>query len=266
MNSLGRWLCKLLLPKLLSRACESTIPRSGEKGAKVNCYVTAIDKGTAPYLIVLGISDDELECLEWNGSRYEKEARISLSSIHLKQFSITHYYGLASVGYQGLLDFVLNRVTCWPYIKIHFVLAFDRLGQYIFNKQKFYTKQRMELLKFLVSRALDGKTEHHALDLMTDLYTLRWYLHPQGEEQQQRVEFYLESLAETGELKQLNYKYVVTGLALRTIEEYEEQERKHTENVKTQSRMVWLTVAVAIAGLVQAGLVKLPTIIDLTTK
>ncbi len=266
MNPLGIWLCKQLLPRVLGKACESTIPRSGEEGAKVNCYVTAIDKGAEPYLIVLGVSEGQLECIEWNGSRYEIERQLPLATFRLADFSITHYYGLSSVEYRGIIDFVLNRLTGWPYLKIHVVRLLDHLGQYIFNKKKLYTKQRIELLKFLVERALDGQTEHNPLDLMTGLYTMRWFLHPQGEQKQHRVEFYLKSLVETGELEHINYKYVVTGKALGTIEEYEEQERKHTENVKMQWRMFWLTVAVAIGTIIQAGLVKLPPIIDLTTK
>lgn len=266
MNPLSIWLCRLLLPRVLGRACESTIHRSGEKGAKVNCFVTAIDKGAEPYLIVLGISGYELDCIEWNGSRYEVERRIPLATFRLSDFSVTHYYGLTSVEYHGIADFVLNSLTGWPYLKIHVVRLLDHLGQYFFNKQKLYTKQRIELLKFLVDRALDGQTEHNPLDLMTGLYTMRWFLHPQGEQQQQRLEFYLDSLVETGELKHINYKYIVTGKALRTIEEYEEQERKHTENVKMQWRMFWLTLAVTIGTIIQAGLVKLPPIIDMTTK
>jgi hypothetical protein len=101
---------------------------------------------------------------------------------------------------------------------------------------------------------------------MTDLYTIKWVLHPQGDQQQQKLEFYLDSLVATGELIKNNHKYVVTGHALRTIEEYEEQERKHTENVKMQWRMFWLTLAILALTLVQAGLVKLPPIIDLTSK
>lgn len=78
------------------------------------------------------------------------------------------------------------------------------------------------------------------------------------------MEFYLDSLVLSGELKRDSYNYVVTGLALRTIEAYEEQERKHTENVKMQWRMFWLALAVAAAAIVQAGLVKLPSLVDLS--
>ena len=93
---------------------------------------------------------------------------------------------------------------------------------------------------------------------------MRWFLHPQGEQQQQRLEFYLNSLVTTGELNMNGHKYVVTGQALRAIEEYEEQERKHTESVKMQWRMFWVALAVVALTGVQAGLVKLPTLLDLS--
>jgi hypothetical protein len=266
MNSLSHHLSKFVLLHVLGRACESSIPRSGEEGARVNCFVTSIDKDGHPYLIVLGLSANELDCIKWDGSRYQIQQRLPLASFRLSDFQITHYYGLSEIRYQGIFDFLLNRVTGWPYINIYVVRWLDSFGQYIFNKKKLITKQRMELLKFLVGRALDGKTEHEALDLMDGLYTLKWVRHPQGEQQQQKLEFYLNSLVATGELKNINHKYVVTGNALRTIEEYEEQERKHTENVKMQWRMFWLALAIVVLTLVQAGLVKLPPIIDLTSK
>ena len=61
-----------------------------------------------------------------------------------------------------------------------------------------------------------------------------------------------------------NYKYRLTGKALHTVEMYEEQERRHAEGVKVQWKMVWLTLAILALTLVQAGLVKLPTILDLS--
>jgi hypothetical protein len=266
MNSLSYCLCKLVLPHVLARACESRIPRSGEDGAQVNCFVTSIDKDGRPYLIALGISGSELNCIEWDKSRYKTERTIPLNSFRVSDFHITHYYGLSEIRYQGIVDFILNKLTGWPYIKIHIIRWLEGLGQYIFNKKKLITKQRMELLKFLVGRALDGNNEHEPLDLMTELYTIKWVLHPRSDQQQQKLEFYLDSLVKTGELEKINHNYVVTGMALRTIEEYEEQERKHTENVKMQWRMFWLTLIVAGLTFVQAGLIRLPVIIDLAAK
>ncbi|MDT3736317.1 MAG: hypothetical protein ROZ00_08840 [Denitratisoma sp.] len=266
MKAIGRFVSRLGLRAVFARPCGSSVARSGEEGEKANCFFVAVDKGDQPYLAVEAIDQDNLKCLEWNGSRFQIDRSIPLSSFSLRDFRITHYYGLSTIEYQGILDLLVNRLTAWPYIKVHVVRTLSRFDQFLFNKKKLITKQRMELLQFLVGRALDGKTESEPLDLMTDLYSLRWVLHPDGEQQQQRLEFYLESLVETGDLKKINYKYIVAGRALKTIEEYEEQERKHTENVKMQWRTFWLAYAVAFLTAVQAGLVKLPTIIDWATK
>lgn len=266
MHPLAQRLCKRVLPKILSQACESRIPRSGEEGAKVNCFVTSIDRSGEPYLIVLSLSGNELNCIEWDGNSYRIEREIPLSSLCLADFRITHYYGHLEIQFSGLLDFIRNRLLPWPYLQSHLVRQLNSLDQYLFNKKKLVTKQRTDLLKFLIERALDGKTEHEPLDLMTDLYSLKWFLHPRGEDEQRKLEFYLDALVETGELRIVNYKYQVTGLALRAIEENEEQERKHTENVKMQWRMFWLTMAIAALTVVQAGLVKLPALLDWTAK
>lgn len=266
MNPTTIRLCKLVLSKVLGNACESTIRRSGDEGAKVNCFVTSIDRVDEPYLIVLSLVDNDLYCIEWDGARYSIERTIALTSLSLAEIRITHYYGHSEIQYFGVLDFVRNRLLPWPYVQIHLVRKLSGMDQYFFNKKKLITKQRSDLLRFLIERTLDGKTDHEPLDLMTDLYSIKWVLHPCGEEEQRKLEFHLEALVDTGELRKINHKYVLTGFALRAIEESEEQERKHTENVKIQRRMVWLSAVIAALTVIQAGLVKLPAFLDWTTK
>lgn len=266
MNPIAQHLFKPVLRKVLGRACESRIPRSGDEGAKVNCFVTSIDREGDPYLIVLSLFGNDLSCIEWDGSKYCIERTLPLESLRLAEFRITHYYGHSEIQYSGVLDFLRNRLLPWPYLQIHVVRKLSGLDQYFFNKKKLITRQRSDLLKFLIERALDGKTDHEPLDLMTDLYSMKWFLHPYGEEEQRKLEFHLDALVETGELRKINHKYVLTGFALRAIEESEEQERKHTENVKMQRRMLWLTAVIAALTVVQAGLVKLPAFLDWTIK
>ena len=264
MRALTTKLCRYFLPRVLARKCESTIPRSGEKGERVNCFTVSIDKAGAPYLIALELYGDQLKCIEWNGQRYEIDTTVTLSTIDPSQFHITHYYGLSEVRYFGVVDFVIGRLTLWPYIKIPFVRTLSKFDQYLFNKKKLVTKQRVDLLRFLVSQALEGHDSFKEIDLMTQLYSIKWVLHPDQDSQRKKLKFYLESLVDTGELRKADHKYFLTGHALRAIEEYEEQERKHTENVKMQWRMFWLALTIVFLTLVQAGLVKLPPLIDFT--
>lgn len=264
MNSTEQRLASLVLTRALSRPGEARIPRSGKKGAAVNCFTTYVDKGDDPHLWAQGLNAGVLSCLEWDGSSFSIPSKLPLASFELNEFKITHYYGLAEISHIGLCDFALSQVTKWPYIRIHTARALSSIDQYWFNKKKLITKERKGLLKFLVNEALEGTPEHKLLDLMTTLYSIKWFSHPQGKQARGRLEFYLDSLVETGELQKNNYKYVVTGKALQAIEEYEEQERKHTENVKMQWRAFWLAAAVAALTVVQAGLIKLPPVLDLS--
>jgi hypothetical protein len=266
MSTLSLRLCRLFLPLALQRACKSTIPRSGEDGEKVNCFTVSIDKEAAPYLIALELLNDNLRCIEWNGKRYESETTVPLANILPGRFRITHYYGLSEITYFGIYDFAFGRLTRWPYLKILIARSLSRFDQYIFNKKKLVTKQRIDLLRFLVAKSLDGHEAFEQIDLMTELYSIRWVLHPDSTSQQKKLDLYIDSLVHTGELKKVNHKYVLTGSALRAVEDYEEQERKHTENVKIQRRMFWLTFAIVLLTIVQAGLIKLPAIVDLTSE
>jgi hypothetical protein len=264
MTRHSKSLAKFFLSRLLSRACGSTVPRSGEEGAKVNCFVIKLNQGDDPPPVILALEDNELVCIAWEGNRYSKGMRLPLDSLKLSQFHITHFYGLSTIRYSGLIDFAVGSTTGWPYVKIHTARLTFRVGQYFFNKRKLATRRRMELLSFLVNRYLSGKAEFSPIDLMTNLYSIRWVEHPDGESARIQLEAYLEAMVETGELAKSSYKYRVTGQALRAIEEYEEQERKHVENVRMQRAMLWLTIAIAVFTAVQAQLIKLPTLIDLT--
>lgn len=266
MNLLALHVCRYVLPRILKRACEARISRSGDAGAAVNCFVLSIDQPDQPYLMVMSVSGDNLECMEWDGARYSMERSVPLSGLSIRDFRITHFYGLSEIQFVGLNDFLWNRAVPWHYIRILVRRRLENVDQYFFNKKKLVTKQRIDLLKLLLDRALEGRTDNSAVDLMTDLHSIRWVFHPHGEAEQRRLEFYLGALVETGDLRMVNHRYVLTGLALRAIEEYEEQERKHTESVKMQWRTFWLTTAIVGLTVIQAGLIKLPAIIDRTDK
>lgn len=215
-------------------------------------------------MLVKATAGESLECLEWSGERFDIPKAVSFSEVPEIDFSITHFYGYAEIQYKGLRDFTAGRLLRLPYLKIFIVRWIESIDQYFFNKKKLVTKQRVDLLRFLVARHLDGKSIESHLELMTGLYSIKWVLHPERRSQQARLRFYLDSLVSTGELESRNGEYALTGIALQTIENYEEQERKHTENVKTQRANAWLTAAIVLLTAAQAGVIKFPTLIDLS--
>jgi len=126
----------------------------------------------------------------------------------------------------------------------------------------------MDLLRFMMDDQLDRTHKGiGSIALLEKLFSMRLFLHPSFDVQHEKLELYLDSLVASGEIvKKINNEYVVTGKAISTLEKYEEEERRHTEAVKLQRKMFWLAIIALIFAVVQSGLIKLPAIIDLTTK
>ena len=112
---LYRW----LLPRLIDRACQSRIPRSGKEGEEVNCYVVALDQGDLPYFIATAIKGDVLTGLKYDGKSYADKATISISDLENWTLRITHYYGLSEVTYDSIYDVAWQHLTKLIYLKIH---------------------------------------------------------------------------------------------------------------------------------------------------
>ncbi len=70
-----------MLPKLIAKACESRIPRSGEEGKKVNCFVVAVDRDGSPFFVATGYEDQRLTGLKWDGHSYAIEHSLMLSEL-----------------------------------------------------------------------------------------------------------------------------------------------------------------------------------------
>jgi len=71
-------------------------------------------------------------------------------------------------------------------------------------------------------------------------------------------------LAQTGELERYGEGYRLTGLALKTMEDSEEQDRKHSANLRVQLMLAVLTLFSAVMAAAQARLLKLPTLLDIS--
>ena len=257
---------KWLFPVLLSRACDSRIPRSGDEGVRVNCFVVSLDNNGEPFFIATRYEENILYGLRWGGSSYSDEYSVTLGEIENYELRITHYYGLATITYDSIFDFAFHYVTRLKYIKIRIVRHLGSSHQYFFNRRKLVTKRRMELLEFMLNDQLDR--EHNGIglfDLMAKLYSINWVLHPSADQQQQKLELYLKSLVESGELQYINHEYVVTGKAVSTLERYEEEDRRHIEAVKLQRKMVSLTILLVFMAMVQSGLIKLPALLDFSS-
>jgi hypothetical protein len=254
-----------LLTRFIANSCEARIPRSGHRGAAVNCYVVAVHREGFPYFIATSIADDRVDGLQWNGGSYSDHTTLSIADLDAGNLHITHYFGLSEVTYDSIYDAAWNYVTKLAYLRIKAHVYIDSTFQFFFNKRKLVTKKRIELLQLMMDDQIDRTHNGITLSgLMEKIYSMRMFLHPSWETQERKVQLYLDSLVSSGEVNHINNEYVVTGVALNTIERYEEDERRHAEAVKMQ----WLIALITVVGVaftaVQSGFVKLPTVLDLS--
>jgi hypothetical protein len=99
----------------------------------------------------------------------------------------------------------------------------------------------LDILREVVELVQHGHASIGAIDVMTHRYGYRWASHPDWQTHNQQIDFYLESLCDTGELRKVNYAYVPSGNAIKTLEDAEEQDRKHRANFRIQLLLAILT-------------------------
>ena len=262
---------KWLLPRLLSKKCCNRIPTSGEEVKRVNCYIIYLRSigGELLHLVSnvdTGTNELYVDSLNPESETFSVQETIPLTSILTMQVTANHYYKGFSIHYGSIYDLFVRHVTKYDLVKINCIIIWNHLSQSRFNKKSLVSKDRIELLKFMLNNQLeqyDSQTYFplppadvwvSVFDLMTKIHTPRWIEHPFSEKQKQKLQMHLDSLVHSKDLKedQYGYRYSVTSKALKTLEEYEKEERRHLDSVRIQTGLFWLTLIIALSAIVQA--------------
>lgn len=264
MRNLDRLLLAHFLPKLLGRACPATVCRSGAEGMRVNCFNTTIREGDEPTYVLLKCRGSDVEALKYDGQRYATPTTIALESIDPSRVQVTHFYGLDEVRYDGIRNVALGLWVRRPYAQLHLRRLGDAIAQQLFNRRTLEVRRRLDVLRDVVGATIGGADSIDALDLMSARYGARWAGHPGWEAHHRLLERHLDLLVQSGELEKCGHGYSPTGFALKTLDESEDEDRKHSANLRVQLLLAVLTLVSAVMAAAQAGLVKLPTLVDFT--
>jgi hypothetical protein len=248
---------------MLKNKCPNKISRSGEKGKKVNCYSIRIDKDNAPFLLVDNLKKNRLIGKKWNGEKFSDEFELNYSELKNYDLRIVHYFGLTDISFTSIKNYAFNYFTKYIYIKLWLKNIIQNIDQYFFNKKKIVTDKKISLLKNILDLQLNKYNSGISLiALMSELYSFKWLNHPNKEYEKRKLDLYLKSLIDGGELQKQDGKYIVTGKAITTLEKYELSEERHVREVKNQRKIVFLTIIIAIATLLQTKIIDIPTILD----
>jgi hypothetical protein len=271
MSFIANLLLKRLLPRLLSKACPATVPRSGEAGKAVDCFTVSLGRGDEPGVLLMAVNAGRIEGLEWDGSRYSISKTLAFENVDTADLRVTHYVGLSEVNYLGVFAAARGVLLRLPYLSLSVQNAKTAASGWFFNRRTLTIKTRLEVLRKVVELHMNGATAVDSMDLMTAMYGYLWVGHPGRAAHQREIDAHLGMLKDTGELRFApgsSHQYQPTGFALKALEEADEQDRRHRAN----SRLQWVLAVFAFFSVVmaagQANLVKFPTWVDwsVTTK
>jgi hypothetical protein len=253
------------LKKAFAKIAPTRISMSGPECEKNNFYSTRImlDEQSA---LVQVLDVDKVLVLKYNTEtdKCDIEEKISLSDVNVKTIETTHYLHNHYTTYVGINSFIFHCLTKKDFIKVKLKRLLNSIAQSRFNSRELQIKPRYELLSYLIDNHGISKKKFSLVSLMSDIYSLRFFGHPNREQCQNKLRMYVDSFVESGEVSEIGGGYKVNGKAIVTLEKFQTEERRHKDSVKLQYSMVFLTFLLAILASIQAGLVKLKPFIDLS--
>ncbi|MFA0656319.1 hypothetical protein ACPV5L_10230 [Vibrio astriarenae] len=235
------------------------IPRSGVEGAKVNCYSVYVTDSEGSYL-AKEIKGEHLHVLKWDEDKrtHDKEKLLKLTEIDNWNFEISHYHGLVTHTYKSINEFLLIDATGFYKVQSKLALWKYSIPKFIHSKRRLKRPSREKALEAAIELVKDNHNlTFDSYRLLNGMYGSYTILHPLFPTLKQGTHLVLMSLAESGELQQVNsFDFRVNGKALSTFEHLREERAKEERSKRQASMMLWLTVVLAFAALFQSGLVR----------
>lgn len=155
--------------------------------------------------------------------------------------------------------FVINQI--FPLVKIY--EYYSKFIQWLYNQFPKSRKDFQKILKIICEKNL---SEFSIIDIMEHLYGERIHNDPKYKELEERVEELLNVMVINNDIaKEKNSHKFRPKNAHLTHFKLSEDERRHRENRRRNTILIWLTGILAIVGVIQTGLIKCPTLIDFST-
>lgn len=185
------------------------------------------------------------------------EGSILNSGIESMELLIVQYYKQIEIRYDSAAEFILHQFFGFRFL----AFALDWLQQVTFNGRRLHRRDRIEILRVIADATIKRKDARFSdVGILSELYGSRWVRHPGANDVQNYCRLILESLVGTGDLVATNHMFKLAPGGLKTLADYELEERRHRDNRARQTGMLLLTLVLAILGAVQVwqALVKLP--------
>ncbi|RWB30516.1 MAG: hypothetical protein EOQ43_15310 [Mesorhizobium sp.] len=238
----------------MKRPAPDRIPLSPPRSLTNNFFVVhLVERVFVKEHLVRGLVPEGVKVLYFNGNGEPGyEAIIPNRMLGTFEFKLDHYLWGYTIVYRAPLLYLLQRLFGHAY----WLVFWEKRKQSFFNAETLVRHDRIEVLRYFITKT---EAEHDfrigPIGLMEDLHTHRSFSHPQHDRLLQYYQMLLESLADAGYLGACqHHSFGLLPKGMSGLSEYELEERRHTDNKKQQSRIGWLTVALVMIGVVQAGI------------
>ncbi|MBY3314734.1 hypothetical protein [Rhizobium laguerreae] len=244
---------KCVIAAALNKKAPAEFTTSGDEATNNDFYIVYLLDGEGVARLVVQKTQGSEVYGTWSldGRNFTEDK--TLTSSELSEFTlwIHHHYRTWVFYSVGVQKFLVNRLFCWPWIRV----TLDHYLQARFNRKELTRQDRMKVLEHILGETIkDSEFQTQPTRLMTHLYSARWVHRTDKDELENYYTFILNALEQSGDLATTQqHGYKLTAKALNTVTFHAEDERRHNDNKKIQIRIVILTIALTVVGIVQAG-------------
>lgn len=240
------------IDKALEKPSPGSIPLSGPRALDNDFYSVHLKDSAGDVRIWLKEKTAKgYDARVWTGKNSGKDQILSQEEIGRSEYSleIEHYYKGYQFNYSDPGKFLLANFCRWH----RWVIFRDRSSQKRFNRQQLIRAERMDLLQYLVERSIQQpRAKFDPLFLGMQLYTKKWFYHPEKDQHKEHLKLLLESFVESGDLKREDGGYVLSGKALETLSNHDLEQQKHQDDLaigKVGNNLTWAIVGVGLLGI-----------------
>lgn len=233
----------------LRKPSPNRIPLSGKERLRQRDYYT-VRIGADRIFYASSVSKDGL-----TGFWYDEHdamswpASIPNKLLRHEEIAIQHYFGELEISYNSAPRFFFATVCFQPWV----MLARERTARALYNRKKLFRADRKAVLRFMIDETINNaEFRVDAWGVMAFLLGRRVVEHPDNDSIRNYYRLLLMSLADTGDLVNEGGVFRIAPRAFTTIAQIEESDRRHSDNVNLQGRLVWLTAFLFVVGLLQA--------------
>lgn len=188
---------------------------------------------------------------EWGEAQnaYMTSTLIPMSDLEAYKPDVTFYYRRHEFRFTSA-----KRLRIFYALRIHIISDWKRkVAQSIYNARSLASVERTELMSEIAARYMaDARFRPNEWTRLGERHGARVVRHPDFHSMVRRERILLDSLVETGELKEANGNFQVSPALFATLDRIATEERRHNQGVEIQRLVILIAFATLVASAVQA--------------